>query len=185
MSQQILIAYGRYYLNRLGRVGVAGVVLLLAGLTLCLLHVLPQRDATAALERKVAANNILMARATDPNNKPVLSDAQKLERYFASFPHEDHAADALGSVYKSAQHAGVSLDTGEYLLTAPPGNRLKQYRVTLPVKGELIQILAFISGVLKAVPNGALENVSFKRDKIDDPQIDAKLVFEFFVTAAP
>lgn len=185
MSQQTFIAYGRYYLIRLGRVGVAGVLLLVGALAFWFLRVQPEQSVLASLERKVAANRQAIGRAADPARQPELSDVQKLDRFFRSFPTEEHTSEALDILYKSAQRAGVALDTGEYAVTATPGNRLKQYRVTLPVKGELTQILAFVSGVLRAAPNGALENVSFKRDKIDDPQIDAKLVFQFFVTAAP
>ena len=58
---------------------------------------------------------------------------------------------------------------------------MKKYRITLPVKGELVQILSFISGVIKAAPSSALEDVTFKREKVEDSQVEAKLVFIFFV----
>lgn len=186
MNQQLVTAYLRYYLGRLGWVGLVGVALIAGALSVWFVRVLPAQTAIADLEVKVAANRSKVAEVVaGGEHKEELTDEQKLLAFFASFPVEGQTPQTLNNLYKSAAHAGISLDTGEYAMAAVPGSRLKQYRVTLPVKGELIQILAFTGGVLKAAPNGALENAAFKREKIDDAQVDAKLVFQFFVNPKP
>lgn len=185
MKQAMISAYLRYYQARLGGVGLAGLVLIVCAVGFWFLQIAPTRQAVADLETRVAANHLAM-QSVEPGAAPVvLTDEQRLLAYFDAFPTEEQTPQSLGNVFKSASQLGLILQTGEYTLTVVPGSRLKRYRVTLPVKGQWIQILGFASNVLRAVPSAALENASFKREKIDDGQVEAKLVFQFFVNTKP
>ncbi len=185
MKQSLLSAYLRYYRGRLGWVGLGGFALVLTALALWFLQVEPARLALAELQTRVAANQHAIQNLGTESTPMELTDEQHLLAFFDAFPADDQTPRALSSLFKSAAQSGLSLDTGEYTLTFVPGSRLKQYRVSLPVRGKLVQVLGFTSKVLQAVPSGALENASFKREKIDDSQVEAKLVFQFFVSAKP
>ena len=77
------------------------------------------------------------------------------------------------------------LETGEYAWLQTGTERLARYRITLPVKGTFKQVLGFMDIVLKDNTTLALENAAFKRDKVDDEAVEAKLVFIVFVDTQP
>jgi Tfp pilus assembly protein PilO len=185
MTQSMLLAYLRYYQGRLGWIGLGGLLAVIAAVALWFLQLAPARMELEALQARVAANRVAIQTAEVSATTAALTDDERLLAFFNEFPAEEKMPQMLSELFRSAAESGLSLETGEYTLTVIPGSRLKQYRVTLPVKGPLVQILALSSNFLKAVPSAALENASFKREKIDDAQIEAKLVIQFFVKAKP
>jgi hypothetical protein len=77
------------------------------------------------------------------------------------------------------------LETGEYTWLQTGPERLARYRIALPVKGSFKQVLGFMDLVLQSNATLALENASFKRDKVDDATVEAKLVFLVYVDTQP
>lgn len=181
MNHQKLIAYIRYYLESLGWVGMAGLGLIGLAIAGWFVQVQPQQQALADLQDHIAVNRTKINAIVGIPKPLVMTESQKIEAFFHSFPSDAEAPNLLRRMFKAAGRSGISLETGEYAVVDVQNSHLKQYRVTLPVKGELVQILAFISGVIKAAPTSALEDVTFRREKIEDGQVDAKLVFIFFV----
>jgi hypothetical protein len=63
--------------------------------------------------------------------------------------------------------------------------RLARFRVSLPLKGTFKQVLGMMDTVLQENNTVALENVTFKRDKVDDQAVEAKVVFLVFLDSKP
>ena len=57
--------------------------------------------------------------------------------------------------------------------------------MALPLKGSFKQLINFVDRALKADNTVALESASFKRDKVSDDNVDARLVFVLFVDSTP
>jgi len=62
--------------------------------------------------------------------------------------------------------------------------KLVRYQMTLPVKGEYPQIRKFLTDLPGALPAVALENVQFERQKIADPNVEAKIRLVLYMERA-
>jgi len=171
--------------DQLGFVGLAGVTLLIAALLTWFtliqseeVELIRLRQGLEALRQQDAEKNSL------PSN-PILSKEEQLGIFYKSFPDELQVPDLLKQVFQSANAHGLTLETAEYSLLHTGSERLVRYRVALPIKGAFKQMLEFMDAVLKHSSAIALENVSFKRDKVDDAVIEAKLVFVVLVDSRP
>jgi hypothetical protein len=105
--------------------------------------------------------------------------------FYNSFPVGDKVPDALKRIYRAADKQELFLETGEYSWLQTGSERLARYRVSLPVKGSFKQVLGFMDMALQDNKSLALENASFKRDKVDDDTVEAKLVFVIYADLKP
>jgi Tfp pilus assembly protein PilO len=165
----------------LGLPGVLGVGLLVLALAALFSVVMP---AQKELERSRTAQQRAeqMASAQAGGRSQPQTRADQLKTFFGAFPTEVEAADALQSIYDAASQNGVALPHGEYSRAVDDGTPLARYNITLPVVGSYEQIRGFIAAALAAVPTLALEHVDFQRQKIGDPQLEAKLRLTLFLT---
>jgi Tfp pilus assembly protein PilO len=176
------IQFGIY---QLGPIGIAGLALLLASVALWLALVEPAQRESLRLSNSVQARQIQLANLTLSVPVVELTKEEKIDAFYKSFPTVNRVTQQLESVYQAAGKNNLTLETGEYALLQSESDKLARYRVALPVKGSFQQVLGFMDTVLKDLPSTALESASFKRDKVDDPVVDAKLVFIIFVEVQP
>lgn len=174
-----------YRLEQLGISGVLGLALILAALITWFTLVKTEQfelvrlgQGLEALQRQAAEKNSL------PSN-PILSKEEQLGLFYKGFPDELQVPDQLKKLFHSANKHGLTLETAEYTLTQAGSERLVRYRVAIPVKGPFNQLLGFTDDVLKENSAIALENAAFKRDKVDDATVEAKLVFVLLVDSRP
>jgi Tfp pilus assembly protein PilO len=114
-----------------------------------------------------------------------LNKEEQLDLFYKTFPDELQVPDLLQKMFQAASKIGLTLETAEYSLIQTGSERLVRYRVTLPLKGSFKQMLDFMDTVLKQNGAIALENASFKREKVDDAAVEAKLVFVVLVDSRP
>jgi Tfp pilus assembly protein PilO len=114
-----------------------------------------------------------------------LNHEEQLRVFYNSFPSGDKVPDALKRIYRAADKQDLMLETGEYSWLQTGTERLARYRISLPVKGSFKQVLGFMDMVLQENKSVALENASFKRDKVDEAAIEAKLIFVVYADAQP
>lgn len=180
MSNVPLGAYWQFYARRLGPWGWAGLLLLLGA---SLWGSAAIRNAQVQQERIGRQ----MAAAKLPPQKlgshADLGKEEQLGMFYQAFPKQDAFPEVLQGIYKSAAASGLVLETGEYAMSRSEADRLVRYRVALPVKGPFVKVLGFMDKVLQQSPGIAVESVGFKRDKVDDVAVDAKIVFLVFVDA--
>jgi Tfp pilus assembly protein PilO len=174
-----------YYRARLGPMGLLGVaLLLLAVLTWFGLvrsgenEILRNQHKIEALKQQQAAKSSLPASSA-------LNREEQLRVFYASFATAEKLPDTLKRIYQAAEKQGLVLETGEYTRVQAGAERLARFRVSLPVKGSFRQVLGLMDTVLQENNTVALENVAFKRDKVDDEAIEAKVVFLVFMDAQP
>lgn len=165
----------------LGLPGVLGVGLLLLALAALFSAVMPiQKDLERSRMAQQRAEQAARVQADGGSAKPQ-SRAEQLKTFYGAFPTEITAADALQSIYDAANQNGLTLTHGEYSMAADDGMPLARYNIALPVVGSYEQIRGFIAAALAAVPALALDHVDFQRQKIGDPQIEAKLRMTLFL----
>ena len=187
MSRVTLQRQLMYRLGQLGPVGSLGLVLLLlAALGWFGVIRSGQRELESARSRLAALQQQVASQSRSGLSAgSALDREEQLQLFYRGFPKAGTVADALSRIYSASSKRKLALETGEYSWSQNGQERLARYRIALPVKGSFAQVLAFMDQVLQDNNRLALENASFKRDKVDDPLVEAKLVFVVFVDKQP
>lgn len=94
-------------------------------------------------------------------------------------PHQDIPA-VVQEVLRLAEKEGVSIQRGEYRPQVENAGGFLRYHMTLPVNGPAPAIHQFMQSVLLSQKNMALENVQFKRERIDSPEIEVRIQWVLF-----
>ncbi|MGB0127431.1 MAG: hypothetical protein WBP72_07315 [Rhodocyclaceae bacterium] len=145
-------------------------------------------SAVMPAERELAQTRLAVRQATERKAKPqepgaaeVKSPQDQLKAFYEAFPKESAASDSLQQIYDAAKQHSISLPHGEYTLVMDDKAGLARYRITLPVTGSYQNIRGFINAALSASPTLALEHVDFQRQKVGDPELEAKIRFSLLL----
>lgn len=174
-----------YYLKQLGIPGSLGLALLLLAVALWCTVLRTSEQDIAGMRRKLQS---LQQQSASKSSLPVnsaLDREEQLRVFYTGFGPADKLPVTLKHIYKAAEKQGLLLETGEYARLQTGSDRLARLRVSLPVKGSFKQVLGFMDAVLKDNHTVALENAVFKRDKVDDEAVEAKLVYLVYMDSQP
>jgi Tfp pilus assembly protein PilO len=171
----------QYRMRQLGPMGLVGLALLVSAAALWMVVIRPGEQGLQRLTQKAQTRQAQLITLNQVGRVIELSPEEKIDVFYKKFPAVTQVPDLLGQIYAAAEKSGLTLETGEYALLQTETDRLARYRVALPVKGGFPQIIAFMDAVLKDLPAIALESANFKREKVDDAAVDAKLVFIVYV----
>ena len=105
---------------------------------------------------------------------PVLAN-QNLLAFYAALGEQRYAEQQVKTLFALAARNGLSLSQGEYKSAPVAAARLHTYQITLPVKGSYKAIWQFGLAALRAMPFASLDDISFKRDTIGEPNVEARL----------
>ena len=89
-------------------------------------------------------------------------------------PHEE-IPTVVQDVLARAEAEGLRLMRGDYKAEREPQGLFMRYRMALPVKGNADAIHRFMLVALKENRTLVLENVQFKRTRIDSDEIEARI----------
>lgn len=162
-------------LRSLGIPGVLGLALAVLALVLGVSTLLParaklDRERQELVELRAAKGSFGAASAAK-----AATPQDQLNQFYALFPGQSTAAATLDKVYAAAAANSIALPRGEYALTQEPKTQLAQYRMVLPVRGSYEQIRGFLAAALQAVPTLSLDDIEFRREKIGEAQLEAKI----------
>ncbi|MES2016631.1 MAG: hypothetical protein V4484_09050 [Pseudomonadota bacterium] len=177
-----LVLRARLAVMVLGPVLCGASVLLLAGGAM-LLWLAPQPRLMA--ERQQAALR-LAALPPDVSVKAApVSANDNLLRFYDALGEKRYAEQQVKTLFGLAAKANLSLSQGEYKTGYDRNARLHTYQVTLPVKGSYRDVWQFGLLALRAIPFASLDEISFKRESIGEPQIEARLRLTLFLADKP
>jgi hypothetical protein len=171
----------RLALAAFGPVACGAVLLALAGAA-ALAWLAPQR-ALRAQQHQVALRVAAMpAAAFKP--APVTAN-ENLALFYASLGEQRYAEQQVGTLFGLAAKSGLTLAQGEYKGGYDANARLHTYQVTLPVKGSYQAVWQFGLLSLRAIPFASLDEISFKRDSIGVPAVEARLRLTMYLADQP
>ncbi len=127
---------------------------------------------------------ILQARMERAAREPVRerrTPTEQLAAFYRVFPMSKDTPEWLGKLIAAAESRGLKLDQGEYTATPDRAGKLVRFQMNLPVRGEYPQIRKFLAALPSEVPLVALEQVQFERQKIADPQVEAKIKLALYL----
>jgi hypothetical protein len=177
MKQALLRTWLRV-VRRIGPSGVAGVIVLLAGVALA--ATLPQlrREAREAVAARAA--HALAAQERGLARPVSLSPAEVARTYVDGFPALSQNAADLTQVFAAAQTHHVQLTKGEYQLKSDSNAAFVVYTATFPVHGEYDALKGFSADVLSALPHVAMDELHLSRDNAGSTALDAVVRFTFY-----
>ncbi len=89
--------------------------------------------------------------------------------------------ELLAQLNTIVSDSGLRISEAEYRLVDPPQSRLRNYQITMPIRGQYIKILGAALMMLNQVPNLAIDNISFQRKSISDNQSEATLSMTLYL----
>jgi hypothetical protein len=135
-----------------------------------------------------AASAAPAAQAAQPATQPAQSAAQSvdpLEAFYTALGPRRYAEQQVGTLFTLAAKNGLSLSQGEYKTGYDRNAHVTTYQVNLPVKGSYGAIWQFAMGALRAIPFASLDDISFRRDAIGDPAVEARLRLTLYLKDVP
>lgn len=165
----------RSEIERLGRLGVAGIALLVFAATYQLTAVAPLDAELSELRTQADALRKRLSMHGSPADAPRAGAPEQLATFYAFFPAAQSSPDWLGKIHLAARAKGLQLQSGEYALERTADQKLARYRITLPVVGSYAQIRGFVAQVLADVPAAALDEISLRRESVSSPALEARI----------
>jgi hypothetical protein len=117
--------------------------------------------------------------------RPPLQPLDPLEAFYTALGPRRYAEQQVRTLFALAAKNGLSLSQGEYKTGYDRNARVTTYQVSLPVKGSYGAIWQFAMGVLREIPFASLDDISFRRDTIGDPAVEARLRLTLYLKDAP
>ena len=173
-----LLLRARLALERVGPAACLAVVLCVTGVA-AWAWLLPQRAVQARLMAQPWP-----APAQLVNAPPPPSANQNLQSYYEVLGEKRYAEQQVKVLFDLAAKTGLSLNQGEYKFGYDKASRVSTYQISLPVKGPYQSIWQFSLLALRAMPFAALDEVSFRRDAIADPTVEARVRFTLYLKDA-
>jgi len=169
--------------------GAMAVLLLSFGALTWCLFALPQleREHEQLLERARQASR--QASAAGPAAVPVVVPVaavplDNLDAFYGALGQRRYAEQQVKTLFGLAAKSGLVLSQGEYRSARDRNARVNTYQVNLPVKGSYAAIWQFALASLRAIPFASLDDISFRRDNIGDPVVEARLRFTLYLADA-
>jgi len=103
----------------------------------------------------------------------VASAADGLAAFQAYLPAHDDIPETVKRLLILAEDQGVAVASGEYQVKMENG--YVAYRMSLPIKGEAGAVQTFLILALRQHPTLALETATFRREKIESNDVEARL----------
>jgi hypothetical protein len=160
----------RLWLGERGPVASAAALLCVLAL-LALAWLASQRSVQAREHQVVVGLAALPLKA----EIPVLTPNENLARFYATLGEKRYAEQQVDTLFALAGKNGIVLSQGEYRSGYDANARVHTYQVTLPVKGNYSAIWRFAQQALGAIPFASLDDISFKRETIGEPNVEARV----------
>jgi hypothetical protein len=173
----------RFALTRFGWGNGLACLLLLIGVAAWLSwlpHLRHQRDSQkrelSKVTRSLAMPEVKAAPIALPRNEQNMTD------FHQALGETRYAEQQVKTLFAIAAKVGLVLSQGEYKAGFDRNGRFHSYQILLPVKGSYSVIRQFCQQTLLAIPFASLDEITFKRDNIANPTLEAKLHLTLFLS---
>lgn len=171
-------------LSRLGWPGLAGTVLLVAGLVAGAAWVWPTaQERNQEQARRVQAAARLARLTPDANGHLHVEPTAEQRRaaFYQALPSEANISASIGQIYAAAAAERLSLERGAYTLAPVPRTRLVRYQIVLPVQADYGRIRRFLVAAQAQVPGLHLDDLGLQRQQIGEAAVEAKLQLSLYL----
>jgi len=178
LQLSVWLLRSRLALERVGLAVCIAVALCVIGVA-AWVWLLPQRAAQVRLMAQPLPAPTQLVSAPPPP-----SANQNLQSFYEVLGEKRCAEQQVKVLFDLAAKTGLTLNQGEYKFAYDKASRVSSYQINLPVKGPYQSIWQFSLLALRAMPFAALDEVSFRRDAIADPSLEARVRFTLYLKDA-
>jgi hypothetical protein len=114
----------------------------------------------------------------------VQTSEQNLAAFYGSLGPARHAEQQVKSLFWLAGKSGLSLSQGQYKSAFDQRGQFSTYEIVLPVTGTYGAVWQFASQALTTIPFASLDEISFKRESIEDSRVEARLRFTLHLNSS-
>jgi len=177
-----LLARGRW-LRLFGWPGAAGAGLLAACAAFYLSAIGPAQTRESAARASAVSIRERVKLAAHGLGGSELTPAEQLDEFYRIFPNDKNLLPWLKKVFDLAEAQGINLDQGEYKLVRDKVGKLSRFEIILPVRGGYPQIRNYLNRLHAEIPIVSMEHLQFERQKVNDPQVEAKIRLALYLEA--
>jgi len=170
----MLIWRAHQWARRLGRTGLAGVLVLIAAALMQFGQVAATDAENAALEARL--DSLRLAAKTEPDKA-----AAPVVGFLDALPDTAAASALIGQLEKIARAHRLQLLRGQYSQTPVVGTSLVRWQLALPINADYPHIHAFVADSLQKLPALTLEDIRLKREDIGTTDVVADLRFSLYL----
>ncbi len=163
------------FCSELGALGLASLGLL-AGATLFFFLALKPLEARNELLQQRLADSTRTNAVSGARPAPASQTAAKLAALYEFLETKEQKSDLLAKLHATGAAAGVEVRAADYKLHKT-GVRIERYEIALPVTGSYAQIRTFLGNALAGIPALSLDQVSFRKQRPEDAQVQADVRF--------
>jgi hypothetical protein len=164
--------------------GIAGAALIAAWIAFYVSVIEPAQLRLAEDEQNAVSIQERVKRAAGGIGLDERPPAEQLAEFYRIFPNDKNLLPWLEKIFVLAEQQGIHLNQGEYKVKRERIGRLMRFQVTLPVKTGYPQIRRYLSSLRAEIPIIAMEHLQFERQKVNDRDVDAKLMLALYLEAA-
>lgn len=169
------------WVHLFGWPGVIGAGLLAASLAFYLSTIQPAQARLSEAQQSAVSIQDRVKLAANGLNRSELTPSEQLAEFYRIFPNEKNLLPWLEKVFAIAQREGIKLDQGEYRVTRERVGKLVRFQMTLPVRSSYPQIRNFLNSLRAEIPIAAMEHLQFERQKVNDPDVEARIKLALYV----
>lgn len=185
-SLQFFGLQARLALARIGwSAAIAGMLWIVGGAGL--LWFVPHLRVQAELQQRALTRMQKNLHAGD-NAVPIVRASlaeERMAKFYAALGEKHYAEQQVKTLFALAEKTGLALSQAEYKSAYDKNSNTHTYKIQLPLKGPYPAIRQFCELTLRAIPFASLDEMSFKRDAVGSPALEAKLRFTLYLAAAP
>ncbi len=139
----------------------------------------------------VQQSKLLLLQKTTDSAPPPVAPAKvpvaqlRLREFYAALGEQHYPEQQIKTLFAIAAKNGLVLSQAEYKATYDSNGRFHTYRIQFPLRGQYPVIRQFCEQVLLAIPFASLDDISFKREAITNPQLETKLSFTLYLNTEP
>jgi Tfp pilus assembly protein PilO len=171
-------AWFSYLGLRLGRCGVAGLMLLLGCVAVSASQALRSQGDTLS-------QRIDQARADLKGAATAVKPVATAQTFLAQLPAAEHVPQFIEGVHRLAQSAGVQIERAEYRAPVLASGQVLRSQVVLPLTGSYPGITRWLGQVLSQHPNAAIDELSLQREAAAGEPVRARVVLSHYSRAMP
>lgn len=178
-----VITYLSHQAQYVGRVGIAGVALLIFSLV-CFL------SANSRLHGQLTQlrTELASAQHTQTARRRAgldLTPRVQLQTLVTKLPARAELPAITEQIIAQADAAGLALERGSYGVDVVRSGAIARARIAFPVHGSYPSIRRFVDGTLGAVPGAAVDGLRFERKEIGASEVDAEVRFTVYLRNSP
>lgn len=152
-----------------------------------LLWFVPHLRAQGELQQRAllrAQNALTVTDDATKTARPSTTEA-RLVKFYDALGEKRYAEQQIKTLFAIAGKVGLNLNQADFKSAYDKNSNTHTYQIQLPVKGSYAAIRQFCEQTLLAIPFASLDEMTFKRDTIGRPVLEAKLRITLYLAAAP